>query len=87
MTYYQPDVWQTQTAKAQFSSLIKAALKDRDQFITVRGEQVAVVMSKKRYDELTKPAGSLLDFFKNAPLQDIEIDIERSDDLPRDISL
>ncbi|MCC5832904.1 MAG: type II toxin-antitoxin system Phd/YefM family antitoxin [Chlamydiales bacterium] len=80
-------IWQTQEAKARFSNLIKDALDKGDQFISFRGEPVAVVISMERYDELTKPANSLLDFFRNAPLQEVELEIKRSKELPRDISL
>ena len=76
-----PDVWQTHIAKAKFSQLIKAVRERGDQIISVRGEQVAVIISKKRYDKLTKPSDSFLEFFKNAPLQDIELEIERNHDL------
>ncbi|HEY4831639.1 MAG TPA: type II toxin-antitoxin system prevent-host-death family antitoxin [Waddliaceae bacterium] len=79
-------MWQTQEAKAKFSQLVKV-VNQGDQFITFRGEVVAVVISKKKYDELTKPDGSLLDFFKNAPLQAVDLDIERSSDLSREIVL
>lgn len=78
--------WQIQDAKAKFSKLI-SSLEKGDQFITYRGEPVAVVISKKRYDELTAPRGSLLDFFKQSPLQEIDIEIERQRDLPREVDL
>jgi antitoxin Phd len=80
-------IWQTQEAKANFSQLVKAVLEQGDQFITYRGELIAVVISKERYDELTRPVTSLIDFFKNSPLQDVDLEIERKPDLPRDISL
>ncbi len=79
--------WQIQEAKAKFSQLLRAVVDQGDQFITFRGEEIAVVISKKRYDELIKPTGSLLDFFKSAPLQDVDLKIERKRDLPRDFSL
>ncbi len=75
-------LWQIQEAKAQFSQLIKNAEKE-DQIVTQRGEPVAVVISKKRYDKLTKRPTALLDFFKNAPLPDADIEITRSKDAPR----
>lgn len=80
-------MWQTQEAKAQFSSLIEDAVNKGDQFISRRGEPIAVVISIERYEELTKPAGTLLDFFKEAPLQNIDLDIVRSKEIPREIVL
>lgn len=79
-------VWQTQEAKAKFSQLIKS-LDQGDQFITYRGELCAVVISKKRYEELTQPTESLIDFFKRSPLQDVHLEIKRSQDIPRDVSI
>ena len=59
--------WKSQDAKAEFSRLVRES-SNQDQLITNREEPVAVVISKKRYDELTKKADSLLDFFRNANL-------------------
>ncbi|MCH9626778.1 MAG: hypothetical protein S4CHLAM2_04060 [Chlamydiales bacterium] len=41
--------------------------------------------SEKEDEDLTQPLRSLIDFFKNAPLQEVEIDAERNKDL-EDIS-
>ena len=70
-------IWQTQEAKAKFSQLVKAALVEGDQFIIQNGELVVAILSKKKYDTLTHPSKSFLDFFKDAPLQEIELEIER----------
>lgn len=78
--------WKSQDAKAEFSRLVREC-SNQDQLITNREEPVAVVVSKRRYDELTEKAGSLLDFFRNAPLADVEIEIERNKDLPREFEL
>ena len=78
--------WKSQNAKAEFSRLVRES-SNQDQLITNREEPVAVVVSKKRYDELTKKADSLLDFFRNAPLPEVEIEIERNKDLPREVEL
>ena len=78
--------WASQDAKAKLPDLVRKASR-QDQLITKRDEPVAVVVSKKRYDELTKKSGSLLDFFKNSPLPEVEITIKRNKDLPREIEL
>ena len=82
-----PEIWQTQVAKAEFSRLIKAALERGDQFISLRGEVVAVVISKNRYEALTKPKESLVEFFSKSPLPKVDLEIERSKDLPRESEL
>lgn len=80
------NIWQTQRAKAELSRLLKDAEKHA-QFITNRNEVVVVVISKKIYDELTAPKTSLIEFFKKAPLPDVEIAITRSKETPREIDL
>ena len=77
------DSWQTQHAKAHFSEVIRKAAQEGDQFITHRGEEVAVVLSKSRYEELMTPSDSLLDFFYSVPDEVVELETERSLDLPR----
>ena len=79
--------WQIQEASAKFSQLVEQVKETGPQMITKRGDPIAVVISKERYDELTKPTSSLVDFFKSAPLPEIELDLTRSKDLPRDIDL
>jgi prevent-host-death family protein len=78
--------WKSQDAKARFPELVREA-KYQDQLITNRKEPVAVLVSKKRYDDLTKKPNSLLDFFRSAPLSGIDIEFERSKDFPREIEL
>lgn len=81
------NVWQIQEAKARFSQLVEDARTKGIQTITKQGEPVAVILSKKEYDKITKPKTSLLDMFKAAPCQDIDLDISRSKELPRDVQL
>ena len=80
-------IWQTQKAKAEFSRLVKEAQEKGDQMISNRQEIVAVLMSKKRYNALTKRPTSLLSFFKKAPLPDVDLEIERAKDIPREVDL
>jgi prevent-host-death family protein len=86
-TFSHKNSWQTQNAKAHFSELIKKAIQEGDQFITHYGDEVAVVISKSRYDALLMPEKSLIDFFHSAPYPTIELDTKRSSDLPREVDL
>jgi prevent-host-death family protein len=79
--------WQTQRAKAEFSQLLRDSQQKGDQIITYRNEPVAVLISKKRYDQLVRQESSLLDFFRKAPLPDVDIHIKRNKDLPRDVKI
>lgn len=81
------NVWQIQEAKAKFSQLVEEASVKGYQTITKQGEPVAVILSKKEFDKLTQSKSSLLNFFKAAPCQEIDLDIQRSKDLPRELDL
>jgi antitoxin Phd len=81
------NTWQTQHAKAHFSEVIKMAVSSGDQFITHRGEEIAVVISKSRYENFLTPDVALVDFFYSAPYPDIELDIKRSPDKAREHDL
>lgn len=60
--------WQIQEAKAKFSRVIEDAAKT-SQIITKNGEPVAVIISIKEFDRLSKPKASLLEFFKQVLTQ------------------
>jgi prevent-host-death family protein len=80
-------VWQVQEAKADLSSLIRAAEASGPQTITRSGKPVAVVVSSTDFETLTRiksaRQGSLLDFFAAWP--PIEIPARDSDDVGRAI--
>lgn len=81
------NTWQLQNAKAHFSHLVKLAEKGEPIKITRSGDEVAVLISKKLYDQLTSKKNSLLDCFLSAPYPDLDLDFSRSKELPRDIDL
>ena len=80
-------VWQIQEAKAKFSQLVENANENGHQTITKQGIPVAVILSKKEFDKITQSKTSLLNFFKAAPCQEEELNIQRSKDLPRKFDL
>lgn len=79
--------WQFQEAKAKLSALIKEAVKDGLQQITVRGKATAIILSKKQYVNLTSPKSSLVKFLQNSPLRGIDLDITRDKSPCRNIEL
>ena len=79
--------WQLQEAKGKFSEVVKRALSDGPQGITVRGEPVAVVISRAEYARLTKPKPGFVEFMRGSPMTGLELDIERPQDLMREIAL
>ena len=50
--------WQLQTAKAQLSELVEAALRGEPQRITRRGKDAVMVLSEQSYVALTSSAKS-----------------------------
>jgi prevent-host-death family protein len=79
--------WQLQEAKNRLSQLVHQAAEQGPQIITVRGKPAAIVLSVEAYQHLTKPRTKLIDFFKSSPLHDVDLDLERSRDLPREVEL
>ena len=79
--------WQLQDAKNQLSSVVKKASDEGPQIISVRGKPAAIVLSMEEYHHLTKPKTRLTDFFKDSPLHDLELDLERNKDFPREVEL
>ena len=81
------DRWQIQEAKTHFSKLINSLETNGLQKITKQGKDVAVIMSKKEYDKLIRPKTTLVEFFENSPLSEIDLDFQRSKDEMRDVDL
>jgi antitoxin Phd len=78
--------WQLQQAKNHLSEVVRNALHEGPQTITLHGSPAAVVIS---FDEYTrslnagKPTETLSSFFHNSPLRDAGIDLQRSTDTGR----
>lgn len=79
--------WQLQEAKNRLSYLVQKATAEGPQIISVRGKPAAVVLSVEEYQRLTAPKTRLSDFFKESSLQDMELHVERSQELPREVEL
>lgn len=79
--------WQIQDAKNRFSELVEKAINIGPQTVTKRGVETVVVLSINEYKKLTRPKSNLVDFFKDSPLHDVELNLERDKDLPREVEL
>jgi prevent-host-death family protein len=64
--------WPLQDAKNQFSRLVRKARLEGPQFVTLRGEPAAVVLSVKDYDALCAGRPSLVDDLLAGPAWDEE---------------
>jgi antitoxin Phd len=78
--------WQLQDAKNKLSQVVQEAKRSGPQTITVRGSATAVILSAEDYRALTRK-GSLVEFLRNSPWADQELNIERSRDTGRDVRL
>jgi antitoxin Phd len=77
-------VWQLQEAKARLSEVVKKAVKEGPQRITVHGEPAAVVISSDDYERLKQPKDSFVEFMRSSPLHGLELDLRREQTLARD---
>lgn len=74
--------WQIQEAKSKFSELIEVAMSKGPQKITKRGEEIAVILSKKDYEKLQNSNRGFLEEILNAPRIDLTIREESNEDYP-----
>jgi len=79
--------WQLQEAKSRLSQVVDHALREGPQTITLRGKPTVVVVSFEEFQILTRPSTSLREFFRQSPLYDAALDLERSKDLSREVPL
>ena len=81
------NTWQLQDAKSKFSHLVEKALHNGPQFVTKHGNNAVVILSFKEYQEITRPQSDLVTFLRSSPLVNIELDISRDKNSPREIEL
>ena len=80
--------WQMQTAKAQFSDVVRNAKSNGPQDITLHGKSVAVVLSRELFDRLSGNTQSLLQFMQSSPLHGLdELVFERDQSMTREVDL
>jgi antitoxin Phd len=81
------NTWQLQAAKNRLSELVDKAINEKHQVITRHGVPEVVVMSMKEYSRLLGRRESLVDFLKNSPLKELDLDLARDQSLPREVEL
>lgn len=84
-----PVRWQIQEAKQRFSEVLRAAEAGEPQIVTKRGAEVAVVIDIAVYRRMLGEQVSLMDYLRVDPLDgaDLDAEIDRSRERPRDIDL
>lgn len=76
--------WKLQDAKNHFSEVVETAINEGPQEVTRYGDHAVVIISYSHYQELCKPKENLVDFFQNSPFYGMDLEFERSKDLPRE---
>jgi len=79
--------WQLQDAKARLSAVVKSALTEGPQEITVRGKPTAVVLSQQDYQRLTQAKPRFVAFLRHSPLAGTKLRIERDKSTDRPVRL
>jgi len=79
--------WQLQEAKGKFSEVIKNAQSQGPQNITVHGEPVAVLISRRDYLKLIHPKPSFVELLRASPLVGCGLDVTREQTPARKIKL
>ena len=79
--------WQLQTAKSRLSEVVRDALAEGPQMITLHGKPAVVVLSLDSYQNLAGRRPSLLEVLRSAPVGDLELDFERDPDPGRILDL
>jgi len=79
--------WQLQEAKNKFSNLVERAQQEGPQVVTKHGKAAVVVLSVDDYKKITKPKDSLVEFLQKSSLGDLELDLSRDKNAPRDVAL
>jgi prevent-host-death family protein len=80
--------WPLQDAKNRFSEVVKRALSEGPQTVTLRGQRAAVVLSAADFDRLSVAEESIVDALLSGPDWDEEFaeDVAARDSTPlRDI--
>ena len=83
----QSTYWKLEDAKNSFDNLIQEALAHHAQIIELQNNQQIVIISLEDYKKNLKPKNSLVDFFKQSPLYNLPLDLERDKDIGRDVEL
>lgn len=79
--------WPVADAKAHFSEMIDRALAEGPQVVTRKGKRTVVVVPVEEWERRSKRQGNLAEFFAASPLRGSQLEVERSGEAPRKVSL
>ena len=80
--------WQLQEAQQRFSELVRRTLEEGPQVVTKHGEEVVVVVSVEEFRRMSRNDEKMdfKEFLLSGPDLSV-LDLERPEELPRDIEL
>jgi antitoxin Phd len=82
--------WQLQEAKNRLSEVVDLALEEGPQTVTRHGKEVAVIVAKDEFERrrgVRGRRGTILSFLRGLSFAGARLDLQRSKDLDRDVSL
>jgi antitoxin Phd len=79
--------WQLQEAKNRFSEVVEEALQHGPQTVTRHGREAVVILSYEEYTKLKPQQTNLLQALQIPQEYRVDLKIERSQELPRNIDL
>lgn len=78
LAYYFSMIWQLQIAKNKLSEVVETSLTQGAQIISRRGKATAVIMSYKKYIDLTKPKKDLKHLLLHSGFHELDLTRDRS---------
>jgi antitoxin Phd len=82
--------WQLQTAKARFSEVFRRARAEGPQYVTRQGKEAVVIVPEEEFERLTgrtRQPRSLVLFFAESPLAEVELNLTHKPDYGRKVKL
>lgn len=78
---------QLQDAKQQFSAVAERAAAGHPQIVTKHGKPFVVIVSVADWQKSRTPKRTVLAMLRSCPVDLTELDLSRSQELPRDLEL
>ena len=80
--------WQLQTAKAQFSQVVKLAMDTGPQLVTKTGKPAVYIVSAELFEsEMSRNGHDRKSIFLASPHLDMTLDLDRDSDEGREVEL
>lgn len=80
------DIWTLANAKARLSEVVDRA-QDAPQMVTRNGKPAVVIVSAEEWKRKTERKGNLAEFLLASPFRGLDLDVERLEELPRELDL